>query len=313
MHIHFILLPRYPVLSLATAQETLQSFNLMAGEAVYRWSMRAAYSETVVSSLGPEYPTGTNTDNHNTPDAVVVVSGLGVEAQIRPSLLSELRSYARHGVPIIGLCTGAFVLAKAGLLEGRTAAIHWSYRDGFSENFPNVRLENRLYTFDGMVGSTAGGVSAIDIFLDFIARKQGEKLSSKLAEFINYKPIRDLNAHLDIGLVNRCVARHPTLVAVLSLMEDNIEDPISIHDIARQVGVSTRQLERLFRTYVGRSPLKFYVELRISRARGLLAQTSLSITEVAIASGFSSVSTFSKRYRSLYGERPSHYRTGRPA
>lgn len=308
VHVHFLLMPRYPVLSLVTAQETLQSFNLLEGKEGYRWTIQASCCDRAKPSLGSGFPTGHSDTPPARPDIVVVVAGMEVERQICSQLLAQLRKYASHGIILMGLCTGAFVLARAGLMPRHKASIHWSYRDSFVECFPGVELSNRAYSFDGDRGSTVGGVAAIDLFLDLISRKHGRDISGALAEFINYKPIQELNSTQDVRLAGRFSVRHPVLRQVISIMENNIEEPLTCKEIADLTPISLRQIERLFLRQFKITPYNFYRDVRISRARSLLVQTSLSVTEIAFASGFKSVSTFSKLFHKTYSITPSQFR-----
>lgn len=312
-HFHFLLLPEYPALSLSSAQETLQSFNTQLGERFYSWSMGTASGEPAVASLGESYPRGEVTGTPPNTDALVVVGGLNIERYLDCKVLGLLRWGARQNLTVLGLSTGAFALAKAGLLNGRQATIHWKYRESFVELFPEVLLSNTAYILDGKIGTTAGGVSAIDLMLRLIAEDHGEDDAASVAESMSYSPIRDLHSKLDFSLPHRIGMRHPTLAMALRLMEANIEDPLRASELASAVSVSTRQLERLFRDYLGCTPMRYYTRLRLSRGRNLLIQTDMSVSEIAVATGFGSMTSFSKLYRQQYQVQPSLVRLGKQA
>ena len=203
-----------------------------------------------------------------------------------------------------GLCAAAYSLARAGLLDGKRATIHWENQDSFAEEFEEVTLTKSVFVVDGNVFSTAGGTASIDLMLKFIADDHGEELASAVADQLIYTSIRTDQDTQRLSVPTRIGVRHPKLSSVIQMMENNIEEPISTSLLARDVGMSTRQLERLFRRYLNRSPKRYYMELRLQRARNLLMQTDMSVINVALACGFASPSHFSKCYRAQYDTTP---------
>ena len=202
------------------------------------------------------------------------------------------------------VCTGTWILAEAGLLDGRKATIHWENHDGLAEAFPEVDLFRSVFVHDGNRLTAAGGTSSIDLMLHLIALAQGDALAADVADQMLHTAIRTDQDSQRLSIPTRIGVRHPRLAAVIARMEANLEDPISPAQLAADAGMSTRQLERLFRRYLNRSPKRYYMETRLARARNLLMQTEMSIIEIALASGFSSPSHFSKCYRAQYGSTP---------
>ncbi len=223
---------------------------------------------------------------------------------IGEDLLGWLRREARKGMMVGGLCTAAFTLAKAGLLDGKKATIHWENQDSFSEDFEDVTLTKSVFVVDGNRMTTAGGTSSIDLMLKLIADDLGEDLANAVADQLIYSSIRTDQDTQRLSVPTRIGVRHPKLGQVIQMMEANIEEPISPSSLARDVGMSTRQLERLFRRYLNRSPKRYYMELRLQKARNLLMQTDMSVINVALACGFASPSHFSKCYRAHYNTTP---------
>lgn len=309
-HIHFLLLPGYAELSLSSALETLQCCNAQIPGAQYRWTIGSPSNEDVTSSVGTVFPASLLSPVPHDVDVLAVVSGLNVEKWCCSKTLAILRHAHRSGAVLLGFSTGAYALAKAGLMNGKTATINWKYRNSFSEIFPDVEIVKTLCAVDGKIGTTAGGVAAIDLILHLISQDHGESLATNVAHHMSYSPIRALNRKLDVSSPNRMSVWHPRLEKVIRLMEENIEEPLSIPEIASTVAVSIRQLERLFKRQLNTSPKRYYTELRLANARMLLIQTDMSVTEIAMATGFSSVNLFSKWYRSAYGTKPSLVRSG---
>jgi transcriptional regulator GlxA family with amidase domain len=195
-------------------------------------------------------------------------------------------------------------LAKAGLLEDRQATIHWENHDGFTEEFENIELTKSVFVIDRNRITTAGGTASIDLMLKLIAEDYNEDLANSVADQLIYSSIRTDQDTQRLSVPSRIGVRHPKLSIVIQMMENNIEDPISPSILAKDVGMSTRQLERLFRRYLNRSPKRYYMELRLQKARNLLMQTDMSVINVALACGFASPSHFSKCYRSHYNTTP---------
>ncbi|HSF63305.1 MAG TPA: GlxA family transcriptional regulator, partial [Paracoccaceae bacterium] len=237
-------------------------------------------------------------------DTVLVCGGIDVQRATTRGILNWLRREARRGVTMGGLCTGAHALAKAGLLDGRRATIHWENQDGFVEEFEDVKLAKSVFVMDGNRLTTAGGTASLDLMLKLIAAEQGEDLANTVADQLIYSAIRTDQDTQRLSIPTRIGVRHPKLSQVIQMMEAAIEEPISPADLAEDVGMSTRQLERLFRRYLNRSPKRYYMELRLQKARNLLMQTDMSVINVALACGFASPSHFSKCYRAHYNTTP---------
>ena len=202
------------------------------------------------------------------------------------------------------MCTAAYTLARAGILDGKRATTHWENQDSFSEEFMEVDLKKSVFIIDGNRMTTAGGTSSIDLFLKIIADDHGEELANAVADQMIYSSIRTDQDSQRLSVPTRIGVRHPKLSLVIQMMEKNIEEPISPSILAKDVSMSTRQLERLFRRYLDRSPKRYYMELRLQKARNLLMQTDMSVINVALACGFASPSHFSKCYRTHYNTTP---------
>jgi transcriptional regulator GlxA family with amidase domain len=237
-------------------------------------------------------------------DMVFVCGGIDVQKATTRPVLNWLRREARRGVTMGGLCTASWSLAKAGLLDGRKATIHWENIDGFTEEFEDVKLTKSVFVIDGNRMSTAGGTSSIDLMLKLIAQDHGEDLANLVADQLIHSAIRTDRDNQRLSVPTRIGVRHPKLAQVIQMMEAAIEEPVSPAELADDVGMSTRQLERLFRRYLNRSPKRYYMELRLQKARNLLMQTDMSVINVALACGFASPSHFSKCYRAQYNTTP---------
>lgn len=300
----FVLLEQFSLLSFASAIEGLRIANRMSGHEIYSWRMVSEDGEMVTCSAGTEFRVDSGFDEMQRDDTILICAGVDVQQASSKKVLNWLRREARRGAKIGGLCTGAFTLAKAGLLDGKRATIHWENQDSFLEEFEDVELTKSVFVVDGNRYTTAGGTSSIDLILKLIADDHGEELANAVADQLIYSSIRTDQDTQRLSIPTRIGVRHPKLSAVIKLMEENIEEPISPSILSRDIGMSTRQLERLFRRYLNRSPKRYYMELRLQKARNLLMQTDMSVINVALACGFASPSHFSKCYRSHYSTTP---------
>ena len=309
----FVLLNNFTMLCFACAVESLRIANRMAGKTLYTWELTGEGGDAIACSNGIQTKLHTDLSELNRDDTVLVCGGIDVQAATTKKMLNWLRREARRGVTMGGLCTAGYTLAKAGLLDGKKATIHWENQDSFAEEFEDVTLTKSVFVIDGNRITTAGGTASIDLMLKIIADEHGEDLANAVADQLIYSAIRTDQDTQRLSIPTRIGVRHPKLSRVIQIMETAIEEPISPATLARDVGMSTRQLERLFRRYLNRSPKRYYMELRLQKARNLLMQTDMSVINVALACGFASPSHFSKCYRSHYNTTPYRERGSQAA
>lgn len=300
----FVLLDNFTLLCFASAVEALRIANRMSGKELYSWILYGEGGDTMTCSAGTAFKLDCDLEEVQRDDIVLVCGGIDVQAASTKKVLNWLRREARRGPVIGGLCTAGYTLAKAGLLDGKKATIHWENQDSFAEEFDEVDLTKSVFVQDGNRLTTAGGTSSIDLMLKMIADAHGEELANLVADQLIYSSIRTDQDTQRLSIPTRIGVRHPKLSNVIQMMETNIEEPISPSILAKDVGMSTRQLERLFRRYLNRSPKRYYMEIRLQKARNLLMQTDMSVINVALACGFASPSHFSKCYRAQYNTTP---------
>lgn len=300
----FVLLDNFTMLCFSCALESLRIANRMAGQELYTWVLAGDGGQEVRCSAGTGFRLDVDLDEMSRDDTILVCGGIDVQAASTKRVLNWIRREARRGAIIGGLCTAGYTLAKAGLLDGKKATIHWENQDSFTEEFEDVQLTKSVFVVDGNRITTAGGTASIDLMLKIIAEDHGEELANAVADQLIYTSIRTDQDTQRLSVPTRIGVRHPKLSQVIQMMESQIEEPISPSILARDVGMSTRQLERLFRRYLNRSPKRYYMELRLQKARNLLMQTDMSVINVALACGFASPSHFSKCYRAHYDTTP---------
>ncbi|HKK97580.1 MAG TPA: GlxA family transcriptional regulator, partial [Marivita sp.] len=269
----FALLPEFTMLCFAAAVEALRIANRMANRPLYEWKIIGEGGEEVTCSAGVSFRVDDDFIELNRDDVVLICSGMDVQKATSKRTINWLRREARRGLMLGGLCTAAYTLAVAGLLDNKRATIHWENQDSFSEEFPEVELTKSIFVVDGNRITTAGGTASVDLMLKIIADDHGEELAGAVADQLIYNSIRTDQDTQRLSVPTRIGVRHPKLSRVIQMMEQSIEEPISPSLLAQQVGMSTRQLERLFRRYLNRSPKRYYMELRLQKARNLLMQT----------------------------------------
>ena len=309
----FVLLEKFSLLSFSAAVECLRIANRMAGKTLYHWAVAGEEGDMITCSAGSRFQADMALEELGRDDTVLICGGSDIQGATTKRLLNWVRREARRGLRMGGLCTASYVLARAGLLDGKRATIHWENHDSFAEEFEEVELTKSVFTLDGNRMTTAGGTSSIDLMLKLIADEHGEKLANSVADQLIYSSIRTDQDTQRLSVPTRIGVRHPKLSQVIQMMENNIEEPISPSILAKEVGMSTRQLERLFRRYLSRSPKRYYMELRLQKARNLLMQTDMTVINVALACGFASPSHFSKCYRAHYNTTPYRERGAQSA
>ena len=300
----FVLIENFTLLSFSSALDALRIANRMSGKKLYDWIFIGENEEFVSCSAGTQFKLDNSLIELHRDDTILLCGGTSIQASTTKKLIGWLRREARRGLTIGGLCTAAYPMAKAGLLDEKKATIHWENQDSFAEEFLEVELTKTVFVCDGNRYTTAGGTSSIDLLLKIIADEHGEELANAVDDQMIYSCIRTDQDTQRLSVPTRIGVRHPKLSKVIQMMEINIEEPISPSILAKDVGMSTRQLERLFRRYLDRSPKRYYMELRLQKARNLLMQTDMSVINVALACGFASPSHFSKCYRAHYDTTP---------
>jgi len=302
--IGFLLLPNFTLISFASAVEALRLANRTSGRALYGWTLITRDGQPVRASNGISFHPDASIETAPALEMVMVCSGIGGHLYNDKSVFSWLRRVDRQGTSIGALCTGSHVLARAGLLDGYRCTIHWESLAGFIEEFPAIEVTNELFEIDRNRFTCSGGTAVLDMMLNLIGRQYGHELAAAVSELFIHERIRDQHDQQRMALTARLGVRHPKLISVVKLMEQNLEEPLDRAALAERVGLSTRQLERLFGKYLNRSPARYYLELRLHRARLLLLQTNMSVIDVALACGFVSASHFSKCYRDFFGKTP---------
>ena len=306
----FLQIPNYSMVTFSSAVASLRGANYISKQDLYEWQVVSMDGVPVTASVGFEVtPTlHVNDLNLNDLEAVIVCGGTFIDRAYNKNTIAFLRKAANAKIKIGSTCTGSYLLAAAGLLDGYKSTIHWENLASMREEFPNVLMSSNLFAIDRDRFTCSGGNSSLDMMLQFVSNHHGPELAAAVSEMFIMERIRDHHDTQRIPLRLHLGNSQPKLIEAVALMEANLEETISLDDLAKYVGVSRRQLERLFQKHLKCVPSRYYLELRLNRARQLLLQTNLSIIDVSLACGFVSAPHFSKCYRDFFGIPPREER-----
>ncbi|WNJ99546.1 GlxA family transcriptional regulator [Thalassospiraceae bacterium LMO-JJ14] len=308
----FILIPGFALMSFASASEPLRAANLLAGQEHYRLSAYALHPDVARTSSGAQIPVQPLAAAGTDLDIVLVCAGGDPSHWNHPGVLDRLRTLARGGVRIGGISGGPYLVAAAGLLENRRFTIHWEHAPAFMEAFPDLVPEKSRYVIDGNRITCGGGVAPLDMMHALIAEQMGEDFARRVSDWFLHTHVGAGTESQKASLIETYGIHHPVLLSVLEKMESTPETPLDRATMARFAGVSERHLSRLFKAHLGATFQHVYLTVRIEYAGRLLRQSALTISEVAMATGFYSPSHFTKAYRALKGYPPSAERTRQP-
>ena len=300
----FLLLDDFSHIAFACAVEPLRIANLLHGEDLYSWRVASVNGERAVCSNKTVTLVDQGLTDLPPRGSLFLISGQNVGDRATPEVLSFLRRERARGTKIGAICSGAFVLAKAGLLNDRRAAIHWSFHDSFQENFPEVELCRNVFVADETFVTASGGTAATDLMLHLIGETHGDDLAAAIADMMVYSGVRPAGSPQQISLQARHGIRNPHIAEAIRLLNESAPYYLPTSEIARKIGISTRQLERLFQKHLKVSPKKFAIQQKLTRARNLLLQTEQSVSEIALACGYESPSHFIRTYQNRFGVTP---------
>ncbi len=301
----FMLVECFSMIAFSSAIEALRLANRAAGRDLYRFSLWSEDGTQCTASNGIEVKVSGRFAEVQDFDMLIVCGGLDIQKPDHRALHAALRRASARGTALGAVCTGTYVLAKAGLLDGYRATIHWENLPGLVSEHEGLEIGSDLFEIDRNRFTCAGGTAAADMMLSLIMREHGPSVASYVADQLIHHRIRDSGERQRMDLRMRLGVAHPKLLKVVGLMEASLTEPLGSQELAEAVHLSTRQLERLFLKYLGRSPAKHYLRIRLEHARDLIRQTAMPLLSVAMECGFTSASHFSKAYLDCFGQPPS--------
>lgn len=305
--IGFLIFPGFPMACLTSMIEPLRAANEIAGKEAFAWVLVSEDGQKVQASANVGFEPDTALTDVDDIAQLFLLSGPSSRFENPTSADGKLRKLARHGVVMGAVSGGIFPLARAGLLEGHTTSVHWCYEAAFEAEFPQLDATGDVIMLDRRRLTASGAAAAFDLSLHLIEEQLGGGVATEVACWFQHPLVRGEGV----------TQRRPTFAAestndmlppvvrkAVEVFADHIEDPINIADVADQIGVSVRQLERSFQKTTGNTPLGYYRSLRMHKARQLLLYGKDTMIEVALAVGYASTSAMSKNYIEVFGIHP---------
>ena len=309
--IGFFLPHTFAIMPFIAALEPLRAANRYSGENLYSWHIYGETDAPALCNNGIEIQVEGGLETASDLARILVAGPHDPHRILLKETIPYLKKLAQHGTYMGAFDTGCFLLARANLIKNK-CTLHWENIPGFREEFPNVEVSTELFEIDGNLFTCAGGAASMDMMLNIIQDDHGNELARRVAELFVNTSIRTGNEPQRMNVQHRHGIYHKGMVDTIELMETNIEQPLTTQELAECVGISKRQLERLFRAHLQSTPTHYYQTLRLKESKRLLEQTTLSIVEVAVACGFLSAGHFTKRFRLQYGRlRAKHAKSTR--
>jgi AraC family transcriptional regulator, glycine betaine-responsive activator len=298
-----LVLHQFSMMSLAATIEPLRAANRVSGQELYRWRLVSLGGDLPASSSGVTVGVAGAFAPAEVRDGLFVVAAFDAQA-IGRSLASDLRTVARRGLSVAGIEAGAWVLGRAGLLDGYRATTHWEDLEEFAATFPKVEVVSDRFVMDRTRWTAGGAAPALDMMLAMISAEHGLPLALNVASIFIYEQAQASSAPQPIVSLGRLAAADPALASVIGVMQRNLEEPVPVPRLAAGAGLLTRTLQTRFRAQLGMSPHAYYLDLRLAAAKRMLQHSGHNVAEVASAYGFGSASAFARAFRARFGMSP---------
>ena len=310
LRVTFLVLSGASIMCVASAIDPLRAANRISGRTVFEWSLVSPDGKPPLTSCGLPVAVSGALDPVRQTDVLVVIAGFGNREQATPSLLSAIRRAARTARACGGVEAGAWLIARAGLLEGRAATTHWEDMEDFAAAFPGSDVRPDRYVIDGPVFTTGGASPTFDLMLHLVRSRLGMAVALDVASVFIYDQAHASSDAQPLVSLGRLDGYDPRLAQAIRLMEASVDHPLTVSAIARRTGVTARSLETIFRRSIGETPGAYYLRLRLGAARRLVLDTRIAMADIAARTGFSSAASFRRAFSRAYGEAPSRMRGG---
>ena len=306
--IGILLIEGYPIIPFSCVVDSLRAANRLSGKTLYQWEYYAPDTEPVSASCGITVPTRALNDAKDLKTLIIVAPNTAQHFD-DANTIKLLKTMDRQKVNLGSASSGSFILARAGLLDGSRCTIHWENIPVLKELYPQLEVSFTLYEIDERRFTCSGGIAALDMMLKLIENQYGRKLAQQISQQFQHDRIRteidsqQMADRMDLAM------NAPKLIDVINLMENNIEVPLPLPEIAAKCELSLRQIERLFHKYRSVTPSQYYLSLRLMHAKQLLLNTNYSVIDISLATGFETQSYFTACYRKHFGSSPRNHRS----
>lgn len=296
------------IMCVASAIDPLRAANRIAGEILFDFKLVSVTGEAPITTCGLPVAVSGRFNAAEKTDVLVVVAGFGTQNYATSALLAGLRQAARGCRACGGVEAGTWLVARAGLLEGRAATTHWEDMEDFSAAFPGVDVRPDRYVIDGPVFTSGGASPTFDLMLHLIRSRLGMAVALDVASVFIYDQARAATDAQPLVSLGRLDGYDPRLAQAIRLMEAHVDRPLTTAAIAIRSGVTARTLEAIFRKSIGETPGAYYLRLRLNAARRLVVDTRVAMADIAGRTGFSSAAGFSRAFSRAFGEAPARLR-----
>lgn len=303
----FVLVPQFTMLAFTSAVEPFRVANQLAGKTLFEWAVWSSEGEPVTASNGMKVVVDGPLPAEAPSGYVLICAGTEPEMTTTRKLSDWVRVQWRRGRTVGSLCTGAYTLAKAGILKDRQFTLHWENIPGFIETYPELEPLRRVFCIDNRVITCAGGIASAELVVKLISEHYGPALAQAVMDMCLLTHMRRESDDQMTSLASRLGTRNEHVVKAVAWLEGRLSEDFLLEDCADHVGITPRQIQRLFRRYLGVTPVQYLNGLRLQHGRLLLSETNMTVMEVAVACGYVSSSHFARSFRQKYGVSPNKY------
>ncbi len=308
LRVTLLVLPESSMMSLASALDPMRAANRIANRELFAWRIATLNGKPARLTCDLIIEPDTAFDESLRGDILIVIASFNQQHHAGPAHLRLLKRVARNFSLVGGIEAGSWILARSGLLEGKSATTHWEDLEEFTTSYPQIDTRPDRFVVDGRVFTTGGASPTFDFMLYLIRRRYGYPLAIEVSSVFIYDGVHSATDTQPLASLGMLENSEPRVAAAIHVMEQHIDDTLSIAQVAAQVDLSVRMLEYLFRQILDLSPAAYYRRLRLQTARRMVVDTRLRLQEIAIRTGFNSLSSFSRLFRNHYRQTPGECR-----
>lgn len=299
------------MMTLASVIDPLRAVNRLAGLDLIHWQLTSPDGDAAELQGGLHFPVSSSFSGRERGQLLIVVASFDLHKNAPAELIARIRNAARNFDVVCGVEAGTWLLARAGLINGRRVTTHWEDLENLQQAYADADVSDARYVMDGRLWTCGGASPAFDMMLHFIETQHSPQLALEVASVFVYDRAHSADDKQPTTSLGNLQQRDPLLAAAIRMMEGNLDEPVTTAAIARRLGVSVKTLESRFRQTLHTTPGRFYLSLRLQLARKMVTDTRLGIQEIAIRSGFGSQSAFSRAFRNMFHQSPLQVRQSR--
>ena len=307
LRVTLLVLPDSSMMSVASVLDSMRAANRIGGRELFNWNIATLNDKPARLTCDLLIDPDTGFDANSRGDLLIVIASFNQQHHAGPAHLKLIRRVARNFRSLGGVEAGSWILARCGLLDHKSATTHWEDLEEFGLHFPKIRLRSDRFVIDEPVFTTGGASPTFDLMLYLIRSRYGYPLAMEVSSVFIYDPVKrgETQSLVSLGMLE---SHEPRVAAAIHVMEQHVDDTLSIPQVAEQVDLSVRMLEYLFRQTLSLSPAAYYRRLRLQIARRMVEDTAIKLQDISIRTGFNSLSSFSRSFRDYYRQSPAECR-----